>query len=303
MKGTVLISGGSGLVGKRLTTFLQHHDYEVTHLSRVKNSRANVKVYTWDYKKEAIEEQALNCDFVIHLAGAPINKERWTYKRKLELISSRVDSSKFLVEKIKELKAPVKGYITSSGINLYEWNTDQVYTEESHGFDNFISKLVGYWEAAANELSDYCNVASVRTSIVLDKDGGALKKMADITKMNLGSGLGSGKQFMPWIHHKDLCGIYLHILENGLSGPFNAIADEQINSKEFARTLASVLDKKFFMPNVPEPFLRARFGRMAELMLKGVRASNDKIKSKGFEFEYTKLEQALREIYNKPNSL
>lgn len=296
----VVISGGTGLVGLSLTKLLTDEGYKVAHLSRSRNSKGGVKVYLWDYPKGYIEEGALeDCSYLIHLAGAGIADERWTFKRKKVLIESRVDSSAFLCDYVKEHKVPLKSYITSSGINLYDNSTDQIHTEESDGTEEFLSKLVAHWEKASHALDDHCHVAQVRTSAVLQKNAGMLGKMAGIAMINLASPLGSGKQWVPWIHHHDLSRMYLHLIKNGLSGPYNAVADEHINNADFTKTLTKVLGKKMFMPKVPSAILKSLYGEMSDVILKGVRASNEKIKSTGFEFQYPTAEMALREIFGK----
>ncbi len=291
------------MVGLSLTRLLKDAGYQVVHLSRSRNSKGRVKVYLWDHKREYIEDGAMdNCSYLIHLAGAGIADERWSFKRKKVLISSRVDSSEFLCNYVKKHNVPLKSYITSSGINLYDNNSDKIHTEESEGTDEFLSKLVVHWEKASRLLDDYCNVAQVRTSAVLDKDSGALAKIAGVVKIHCGAPLGTGKQWMPWIHHEDLSRMYLHIIQNDLTGAYNAVADEHVNNEQFTRTLANVLDKKMFLPKVPELFLRAAYGEMADAVLKGVRASNEKIRSTGFNLKYPELEKALREIYGKPKA-
>ena len=299
-KEKICITGGSGLIGSHLTKFLLAEGYEVVHLSRNKNSKGRVKVYLWDYKKGHIESDALkNCHHLIHLAGAGIAEERWTFKRKKVLIESRVDSSAFLCQYIKENKIPIKTYITSSGINLYSDQNDIVHDESSPAGEEFLSKLVYHWEKASFELNDYCNVAQVRTSVVLDKHGGALKKISDLVKLHLGSPVGSGKQWIPWIHHSDLCGIFLHIIRQELNGPFNAVADQHVNNAQFTRTIAKVLNKKMILPKVPAAMITAAYGEMGSVVLQGVRASNQKIKASGFQFKYENLETALNDIYGK----
>jgi len=297
-KEKVVITGGTGLVGLSLTKLLKEEGYQVVHLSRSKNSKGRVKVYLWDYAKKFIEKGALdNCSHLIHLAGAGIADERWNFKRKKVLIASRVDSSAFLCEYVKENNIPLKSYITSSGINLYDNETDDIHTEESPGTEEFLSKLVVHWEKASFALNDYCNVAQVRTSAVLEKNGGALAKIAGVVKIHFGSPIGNGKQWMPWIHHNDLSRMYLHIMRKGLSGPYNASASQHVNNAEFTKTLAQILDKKMFLPKVPGSVIQSMYGELSDAVLKGVRASNDKIKKTGFEFEHDNLEAALKEIY------
>ncbi|MBL4705638.1 MAG: TIGR01777 family oxidoreductase [Flavobacteriales bacterium] len=296
----VVITGGTGLVGLSLTKHLVKKGYKVVHLSRTRNSKGKVKVYLWDYTKGYIEKNALdNCSHLIHLAGAGLADERWNFKRKKVLIESRVDSSAFLCKYVREHNIPLKTYITSSGINLYDNTTDRIHDEDSPATEEFLSKLVVHWEKASLALNDYCKVAQVRTSAVLEKNGGALGKIAGVVKVHFGAPLGSGKQWMPWIHHHDLSRFYAHIMENELVGPYNALASEHITNAEFTRLLAKVLGKKMFLPKISASVLQASYGEMSDVILKGVRASNEKIKSTGFKFEFDEVETAFREIYRK----
>jgi len=299
-KENICITGGSGLVGSHLTKLLLAEGFNVVHLSRSKNSRGRVKVFLWDFKKEYIEPGALkDCSYLIHLAGAGIAEERWTFKRKKVLIESRVGSSEFLCRYVKEHKVPLKSFITSSGINLYDNKQDIIHDETSSGTDDFLSKLVYHWEKASVGLAGYCNVAQIRTSVVLDKNGGALHKIASLVKIHLGSPVGSGRQWMPWIHHEDLCRIFLHVIREELSGPYNAVADEHINNAQFTRSIANVLQKKMFLPKIPETMITAAYGEMGNIVLKGVRASNEKIKATGFKFKYRDLSSALQDVFGK----
>ncbi|MFT7611153.1 MAG: hypothetical protein ACI9J3_000095 [Parvicellaceae bacterium] len=299
-KEKVVITGGTGLVGLSLTKLLKEKGYQVVHLSRSKNSKGRVKVYLWDYTKKFIEKGALdNCSFLIHLAGAGIADERWNFKRKKVLIASRVDSSAFLCDYVRENNVPLKSYITSSGINLYDNESEEIHTEESPATDEFLSKLVVHWEKASFALNDYCNVSQVRTSAVLEKHGGALGKIASVVKIHFGAPLGNGKQWMPWIHHQDLSRLYLHIMQNGLTGPYNAVASEHVSNADFTKSLAEILGKKMILPRVPGAVIQSMYGEMSDAVLKGVRASNEKIKETGFSFDYDHVEPALREIFNK----
>ncbi len=296
----ICITGGSGLVGSHLTKLLLAEGFDVVHLSRSKNSRGQVKVFLWDTKKEYIEPGALtDCSYLIHLAGAGIADERWTFKRKKVLVESRVGSSEFLCRYVKENKVPLKSFITSSGINLYNDKLDIIHDETSPGTEDFLSKLVYHWEKASFGLEDYCNVAQIRTSVVLDKHGGALHKIANLVKIHLGSPVGSGRQWMPWIHHEDLCRIFLHVIREELSGPYNAVADEHVNNAQFTRTIANVLQKKMFLPRIPEAMITAAYGEMGSIVLRGVRASNEKIKDAGFQFKFNELKSALQDVFGK----
>ena len=154
------------------------------------------------------------------------------------------------------------------------------------------------WEQSTDSIKKLnIPIALVRIGIVLDKNGGALKEMAKPVKLFAGAALGTGKQYLPWIHIEDLCRMFIHAMENKLEGPFNAGAPNQVNNKTFTKVLAKVLNRPFFLPNVPAFVMKLLLGTRALLVLEGSRVSPEKIEQTGFKFEFTKLEEALREIY------
>jgi uncharacterized protein (TIGR01777 family) len=186
-------------------------------------------------------------------------------------------------------------FICASGINAYGFkDTAKIYRESDPYGGDFVSQLVKVWELSAEQFKTDVRVATVRTAVVLDGKGGALQKMVPIVKKGIGSALGSGNQMMPWIHAEDLVQMYLHIIENKLEGPFNAVTDATSN-KEFMKTIAKVLHKPFWFPNVPAFVMRMMYGEMSIILLNGVKASNEKILKTGFHFKFKQLEEALKE--------
>ena len=299
----VLITGGSGLIGKVLTQFLKDAGHDVAILTRKVNPKLKVKQYQWDPRVHEIDSEALfNVDCIIHLAGANIAEKRWTKKRWEEMYSSRVASAEFLFEKVKEDQIPLKSFISSSAIGWYGADTsEQVFTEEAACADDILGDLSLAWEAAADSFSDIgCSVSKVRTGIVLTHGGGALPKMMKPILFGMGSPIGSGMQYMPWIHMDDLCAIYKQLLEQKLpAGVYNGVSPEHVTNKDLTRLLAKVLQRPLWLPNVPSFVLSLIFGKMAVILLNGSRVSADKLIEKGFQFKYPKTLAALEDVLNK----
>ncbi len=296
----VLITGGTGLVGTELTKQLKAKGYYVIHLSRTKNYSDETPTYYWDYTKGEIEQEAIEkADYIIHLAGENVSEGRWTAKRKKEIIDSRVKTTELLFEKVKKKNKPLKAFITASGTNYYGTVTvDKIFTETDAVAKDFLGKTCNYWEAAADRFKNAgIRTVKIRTGIVLTKKGGALEKMALPIKRGLGAALGSGKQYMPWIHIDDLCSIYIKAIEDmSLQDAYNAIAPEHITNKNFTSTLARVSNKTLWLPNVPAIIIKLIFGEMGSIVLEGSRISSEKITKAGYTFKFTSLEHALRNL-------
>jgi uncharacterized protein (TIGR01777 family) len=294
----ILITGGSGLIGTNLVTELRRKNHEVRILSRKKSEMA--QEFYWNVKDRYIDDEAFeNLDCIIHLAGAPVS-ERWTDEYKKEITDSRIDSANLLLEYCRKHTIHLKSFISASGINFYGTFTSDKILHENAGLvhPDFLSNLSQKWEAAAEQFSEITDrVVCLRTSLVLSKDGGAFLKLKSITDLNIGSAIGSGKQWMNWIHVEDLVKIYVFAVENEkLEGSFNALADEVPTNKNFMKKLAKTAGKFFLPIAVPEFVLKGIFGEMSTILLTGTRASNEKIKSQGFNFKYNTVEEAFKSL-------
>ena len=238
----ILITGGSGLVGSSLTKVLLGMNYDVAILTRNPSSDTDVNQYFWDPSRLLIDEDALiGVDCIVHLAGTNISDRRWTKKQKHIIYSSRVESAEFLYQKIKELDIPLKSFVSSSAVGCYGTvTTDQIYTEQNHNANDYLGKLCTQWEAKADKFINLgCKVSKVRTGIVLSSKGGALPKMIFPFNWCLGAALGSGNQFIPWIHIDDLCAIYTDIINEYIpSGVYNGVAPETITNNDLTCIIA-----------------------------------------------------------------
>lgn len=290
----VLITGGTGLIGKHLTKQLLSKKHEVVILSR---NPKNNNEFRWNITENYIDENAFkNITHIIHLAGAGIADKRWTPKRKKELIDSRVQSAKLLFNKIVEYKIPLRGFISASGIGYYGAITsNRIFTETDEPYSDFIAKICTEWETSAMQFKKLnIPVTILRTGIVLAKNGGALQKMN--TPLFL-SALGNGKQFMPWIHINDLSNLYTKAIEDtNFNGIYNAVAPQHQTNKSFTKTFGKTIKKVVLPINVPSFVLILVLGELAGILVKGSRISAEKT-AKNYNFTFDNLATALQNIY------
>ncbi|WP_300687540.1 TIGR01777 family oxidoreductase [Chryseobacterium sp.] len=300
MKEIVLITGASGMIARQLAKKIEK-EYELRFLTRKKE---HSNEYEWDIRKGTIDEAALdNVSHIIHLAGANISEKRWTEERKKELISSRIDSAALLRTALKKNKIKLKSFISASGINFYGTETtEKIFTENDPPGNDFLSEVVVLWEKAADDFKEQNlaeRVVKIRTAVVLSEKEGALKKMVPPIQYYIGSPLGSGKQYMPWIHIEDICSIYELSLKNSLlDGAYNAVSPQHATNKDLTEKIAEVLNKPLWMPNVPAFILKLIFGELASAILEGSRASSKKIRETGFQFQFPDLKEALDNLLN-----
>ena len=288
---TVLIAGGSGLIGTKLTNLLRKQGFKVHVLTRRAKSKGQIY---WNPENNTIEGKHLqNIEIIINLAGANIGEKKWTNERKKELTDSRLISTQFLFKSAKNMPK-LEYYIGMSGINCY--HRDHTVHRETDAFgDYFLANLVEEWEAAHHAFNKLCKVSILRTGTVLTKSGGALEKMKLPIRFWAGSPLGNGNQHIPWIHIDDLCRLFFFLIHNKTEGIYNALGNHHSN-REFMSTLAKKMKKPFFFPPVPEWVLRVFLGEMSSLVLDDLRADNQKIKEAGFQFEYEDLGKALESL-------
>ncbi|MGE5406096.1 MAG: TIGR01777 family oxidoreductase [Methanosarcina sp.] len=300
-KSSVLITGGSGLIGKYLTSFLLAEGYSVSHLSRGSDQFGRVRVHRWDPAKKILDPVVLSSvDYIIHLAGANLGDGRWTANRKSEIISSRVDSARLLYDTVIQNDIKIKGFISASGISCYGTRTtDHIFTEEDPVADDFLGMVCRKWEEAADLFAlDGIRTVKIRTAVVLERNDSALTKMMMPARFGFLAVTGSGRQYMPWIHIKDICGIYLKALEDeSMKGAYNAVSPQHVTHKEFIQTLGAVTGKAVAPVHVPAITLKAAMGEMAGLVLEGSRVSPEKIINAGYEFKFSNLHDALVDVF------
>lgn len=299
----LLITGSSGLIGSELIKhILKEKKYNLSILTRNKKSfkypNQSIKVYEWDIENQTIDEEAIqNADAIIHLAGAGVADGRWTQKRKKNISESRIKGTQLLTLTIKKLNASVKIFISANAIGIYG-NTQDTLIDE--GFQasspNFLSNVCKNWEQQSLNHNLPLRSVVLRIGIVLSKNGGALKKMLLPFYLGLGGKLGSGQQYMSWIHITDLTRMFLYVLENhNITGSINAVSPNPVTNMEFTKTLGKIIKRPTIF-SVPSLVLKAVFGEMSSILLEGQNVSSKKIKSLGFSFQHPHLENSLKDI-------
>ena len=305
----ILITGATGLIGKELVkTILAKGSDEIIVLARnkakaYKNLPDKVSVYEWkNPAKDLVNQEALEgVEAVIHLAGEPIAEGRWTSSKKEKLWNSRIDATKNLIQSFENAQNhQLKTFVSSSAIGFYGSRQDEPLNEESAKGNDYLSDLCNEWEkAASSEKLNGIRFAQMRTGIVLSKNGGALAKMLPPFKLGAGGRLGSGKQWMSWIHIKDMVGMILFALENNnVNGPINATAPNPVTNSDFTKVLGSVLNRPTIFP-VPGFVLKTIFGEMSCILLEGQKVLPEKALNNNFNFQYADLSSALSEIMAK----
>ena len=301
----VLITGGSGLVGTRLTEILLERGFTVSHLTRKVEKKTiggkPVRTYLWDIKKEVIDEKAfLEADYLVHLAGAGIADENWSDERKNEIIDSRTKSINLIVSTLKTLPHRIISFASASGIGYYGADTGDEHISEQHtpGSD-FVADCCIQWEAAADEIQALgIRTVKLRTGIVLSEKGGALPKLTQPVRWGVGAALGTGKQWQSWIHLDDLCEMYIKSLtDKQMTGAYNAVAPNPVTNYDLTKISAQVLSRPFWMPNVPEFTLKMVFGEMASIVLGGNYVLNQRIKQEtDFDYKFVEVKGALEDL-------
>ncbi|AIZ64566.1 epimerase [Hymenobacter sp. DG25B] len=297
----VLIAGGTGLIGTRLSEMLIDAGYDVAHVSR-QGGASHYRRFRWDLRAKTIDEAAVPyADYIINLAGSSVSDGKWTDERKRDIMESRLGGTNLLVRELRERANHVRAFISASAIGIYGDAGDKIVNEETPpaSSKDFLADVAHQWELAAEQAAAL-GVRTVisRIGIVLSDQGGALPSMARPVKLMAGAPLGSGQQFMSWIHLDDLCRLIIQMMEEGhWEGTYNAVAPNPVRNKEFTQMLAEVMHRPLVLPKVPEFGLKLMMGEMSEIVLASQRVSAEKIMHEGFTFEYPHLQEALESFY------
>ncbi len=295
----ILITGGTGFVGKQLIPFLVEKGYSIHVLTRKPsaNSLKNICFFQWDIERQYIDKKAFEgVEILINLTGANIGEKRWTEQRKKEIIDSRIKSIDLLYQYISENKFNINIFISSSAVGFYgAVTTDKTFVETSESGNDFLASVSQKWEDATLKFNDLgIRTVILRKGVILGKEGGMVKKLSPLAKLGINVSLGSGKQYLPWIDIRDLVRLYDFFLSNAqLSGIYNAVATEQITMSDLSKALLQAFGKKSFLPNAPAFVIRLLFGEMAVMLLEGSKVSNEKLKTTGFSFEFDTIEKSL----------
>ena len=299
---TVLITGGTGLVGKCLTSYLLEKGYKVIILTRSvkgKNNSNSLSYASWDVHQQTIDLNAVqSADIIIHLAGAGVVDKRWTDKYKKEILESRTMSSKLIIDTLKQYSNQVKVIVSSSAIGWYgpDKEKNNPFIETDKPADDFLGQTCFAWEQSIDATSSLdIRVCKLRTGIVLSNNGGALAEFKKPIRFGIAAILGSGKQMISWIHIDDLCRMFIHAMETrSMNGCYNAVTAMPVTNKQLTLSLAASLKGKFFIPiHVPAFALKIVLGESSIEVLKSTTVSNKKIKDTGFIFLYPSIDAAI----------
>lgn len=288
----VLIVGGTGFIGQALQKALDLSGIAYKIVSR-RRTKAN-HVF-WDPAKKQLDVSTLgSITHIINLAGAGIADQRWSKRRKEELISSRVDSTQFLFEECSKHCPSLEGYIGISGVNAFGFDDSLCYNETHPFATDFLSSLVAQWEGAHHLFDKLPSFSILRLGMVLSSHGGAYRKIAAPMKFYLGAVPGSGKQLVPWIHLDDVIGFILHVLEGKSVGLIHVVSNNS-SMRDLTKTIANKEHSKIILPNIPSVIIRLIFGEMGMLLTESLRIDQAKLNQSGYTLSYPQLKDLLHD--------
>ena len=298
MAKNVLLTGGTGFIGKYLTDVLITNGFSVSVLSRSpRKNTASITYYKWNLNDNFIEKEAIqNADYIIHLAGEGIVEKRWTKNRKKAILESRVKPIELIFSILKENNKTLDAFVSASAIGIYgAYTSQEICTENTPPANDFLGTTCQKWESAADEIQTLgIRTVKIRTGIVLGKGEGFLKKITPSFKAGFGAVLGSGKQYVPWIHVEDLCQIYLKaVIDTEMQGAYNATVTDNTTNETLSRILAHLYGYSIWLPKIPAFLIKLGLGEMSIAILEGQRVSSEKIQQKGFKFQFTDIEATL----------
>ena len=297
----ILITGATGLIGKKLTSDLLSKGYSVNYLttrnSQIKSSN-KINGYYWNPEKEIIDLECFkDVDTIINLAGSNIAK-RWSRSNKLQILKSRTQSLNLLKDSILKNNLNIKKIISASAIGIYPSSFDRAYTENDNLISSsFLGKVVSEWELAVNSFNDLkIEIAIVRIGLVLSKDGGILSKSLFPIKFGVGSFFGSGMQWQSWIHIQDISNIFCHILKNDLVGIFNGTSPNPITNKEFTIKLSKFLNRPLIFPNLPKWLMSLILGEMHIIIFESQNITCNRLSQTKFNFKFDNFDHAIADL-------
>ncbi len=297
-KQKVLISGGSGLVGKFLSEYLHNKGFEVSILSRSQRTHKKYNYWKWDLQKNWIDPEAIKVDYIVNLAGAGIVDKRWSKKVKKEIIDSRVLGTRLLIDSIKNSKHTIKGFISASAIGIYGDRDDEELFEDSpNGKKSFMVDCCEQWESEAITAKDHVNTLSIlRIGIVLSTKGGALSKFLLPMKLAQANYFGNGSNYYSWIHIQDIAKIIWTCIDQNLEGTYNAVGPDPCTMKNFIKRTSSIIAPYAINYPLPNMLLKIMLGEMAAVITNSNRVIPQGLMDAGFQFDFPGLESAVKDL-------
>ena len=305
---TVLITGGTGMVGKHLTELLVLKGYDVIIVSRSKvmaRRHASISYATWNIAEQTIERSAIEkADYIINLAGAGVADKRWSAARKKEIVESRTNSGKLLVKALQTIPNKVKCVVNASAIGWYGADTavslKEGFAEDAPSDTQYLGDTCRLWEESINPVASLgIRLVKLRIGIVLSNNGGALVEFKKPLKSGIAAILGTGKQVISWIHVEDLCRMFAFALEShSMNGVYNAVATNPVTNEELTLALAKTIRGNAFKSlHVPAFLLKIILGEMSIEVLKSATVNNGKVLSAGFQFHFPTIDKALNDLH------
>ena len=297
----VLITGATGLIGSAIVKQCHENNIVVHYLTTSKHKLNNDPLYKGFYWNPEKGEIDTNCfegvETIINLSGSTIS-QRWTQKHKKIILDSRLQSLSVLKHALSKQSHQVKHLISASGIGAYPDSLTNYYDESYPATSQtFLGKVVREWEEAANSFNELgIKVAKIRIGLVLSTKGGALPEMVKPIRIGLGAAFGSGEQWQSWIHINDLANLFVFVMEHHLEGIYNAVASNPVTNSELTKSIARILNKPLFLPNIPKSVMKLILGEMHLLLFESQRVCSKKIENKGFYFKYNNVESALIDL-------
>jgi len=291
----IAVTGGSGFIGKRLITHLQQHGHEVINISRSPRTVVeHVRTVTWDQLKTDSSAFA-GLDAIVNLAGESIN-QRWTAAAKERIVGSRLKAAEQVAQLVEKMEVKPKVVVNASGMSIYGTSETETFDERSpHRPVDFLSRVVEQWEGAADQIQG-TRIVKVRVGLVLDGKEGAFPKMAMPYKLGIGGPIGSGKQWLSWIHIVDMVRLIEFCIQNEeIVGPVNATAPNPVTNREFGGALAKAMRRPNLFP-LPAFILKVIFGELSTLLLEGQKVLPRVLLEHGFSFKYSFVDKALADI-------
>ncbi len=301
----VLITGATGLVGKEVTRLCRAQGITVHYLTTSQkkiSSASDYKGFYWNPSAGELDVASLEgVDAIIHLAGASI-AQKWTSKNKQLIKDSRIKSANMLYDALVRFResgnTSVKHMISASAIGCYPSSSTKLYNEKYPTYaTGFLGEVVQEWEESIQEFQKLDIATSlVRTGLILDKTEGALPKIVKPIRYFAGAPLGDGQQWQSWIHIEDMARLYMHILEEKLTGIYNGVAPNPVTNEKLTKVVAHTIKKPLFLSNVPKGVLKLALGEMATIVLESQLVSAEKIQETGFVFNFPTVEQAIKNL-------